>query len=140
MSNTQFIFLKKAKVPARAALQASIDTLGFDLQLDPELDLINDSGFSPCVLNGISDVGFELMSGTPQEVFGEETQIAGDNDHCIGLVWRSSMKDCAAVMIASCAFAKDFGAIVSYEGELPESLENLQDGARRILAEALNEP
>ena len=140
MSNTLFIFLRKANIPTRAALQASIDKLGFDLQLDPELDILNDSGFSPCVLNGVSDVGFELLTGTPDEIFGEDLEIAGDNNFCIGLVWHSSMKDCAAAMIASCAFAKDFGAVVSYEGEPPESVEKLFNEARGILPDAMNEP
>lgn len=140
MSNTQCVFLKKASVPNRSALQASIDKLGFDLKLDPELDLINDSGFSPCVLNGIAEVGFELMSGTPEEVFGEDTEMAEGNDHCIGLIWHSSMKDCAAAMIVSCALARDFGAVVSYEGEPPTSIDNLLETARSILEEALNEP
>ena len=140
MSNTQFIFLQKARVPTREALQTSIDKLGFDLQLHTELDLINDSGFSPCVLNGIPDVGFELMNGTPEEVFGEEPDIAAGTDYCIGLIWRSSMKDCAAAMIASCAFAKDFGGIVSYEGRPSEPIEKLLDGTRDILKGALSEP
>jgi hypothetical protein len=140
MSNTQYAFLRKEKVPSRTALQASIDTLGFDLKLHPDLDLMSDSGFSPCVLNGVPDIGFELMGGATQEILEGADEIAGDNDYCIGMIWHSSMQDCASAMIVSCALAKDFGAVISYEGEPAEPLEKLLDAARSILEEAMNEP
>lgn len=37
MSNTQVAFIGRARVPSRSALQASIDALGFDLKLDPQV-------------------------------------------------------------------------------------------------------
>ena len=69
MSNTQFAFLKRKSVPSREVLQAAIDALGFDLKLHPDLDLVKDTGFSPCVLEGVPEVGFEL--------FSQETKLAG---------------------------------------------------------------
>jgi len=142
MSNTQFAFLKQDRLPSRAALQAAIDALGYDLQLYPELDLRSDSGFSPCVLNGVPDVGFELETGPVAEVAGDDEEIlaiAGDNDLCISMVWRSSMKDCAAVMIVSCALQKDFGAVISYEGEEPQALEDALAALPEIIAEAMQQ-
>ena len=143
MSNTQFAFLKQSQLPSREALQTSIDSLGFDLQLDPELNLIEDSGFSPCVLHGTPNVGFELFTQPASEVTdGDEEfeSLAGDNDLCIAMVWRSSMKDLACVMIVSCALAKDFGAVISYEGEPPEPLEKMLAGTPEIIQGALGGP
>ena len=48
MSNTQYVFLSKSRIPDRAALQASVEELGFDLKLHPELQLIQDEGFPLC--------------------------------------------------------------------------------------------
>jgi hypothetical protein len=54
MSNTQYVFIKRSAVPGPAALQQSIAALGLpaNLELDPELNLLTDSGFSPCTLDG----------------------------------------------------------------------------------------
>ncbi len=139
MSNTQYAFLMKNKVPNRDALQASIDSLGFDLKLDPSFTPFTDSGFSPCVLNGAGDVGFEIFHQEARVLEGLE-QIAGHNDFCISMMWHSSMKDCAAAMIVSCALAKDFGAVITYEGETPTPLERLLADTKDIIKDAMSEP
>ncbi len=139
MSNTQYVFIERAKVPDRSTLQASIDSMGFDLKLHPELNLLEDEGFSPCVLEGTADVGFELMPMTAEDAAGGDKDflaLAGGRDHCLTFSWRGSMKDCAVVMVVSCALAKDAGAIVSYEGEPPEPLENLVEGAKGVVEDA----
>lgn len=66
--------------------------------------------------------------------------MAGENDLCISMVWRGSMKDCASVMIVSCALAKDFEAVISYEGEPPEPLDAMLQAAREVIEEARAEP
>jgi len=142
MSNTQFAFISRAKVPSQAALQASIDALGFNLKVDPELRLLTDSGFSPCVLNGISDVGFELLSGPTSDLFVEAPHFAGLSqglDFCIQMIWHGSFKDCAAAMIVACALATDFGALVSYEGNPPDSAQDILKEIPAALKEALRE-
>jgi hypothetical protein len=68
MSNTQIAFLNRSNVPDRGALQASIDRLGFNLTLHPEFTAFEDAGFSPCVLNGTPDVGFEVFYAPTSEV------------------------------------------------------------------------
>lgn len=142
MSNTQVAFLNRSNVPNRGALQASIDRLGFSLTLHPEFTPFTDSGFSPCVLDGTSDVGFEVLYAPASEVTeGDENlaAIAAGRDFCISMVWRGSMKDCACVMIVSCALAKDFGAVVTYEGEPPEPFESFLENTRSIVADASKE-
>lgn len=141
MSNKQFAFHKTSAVPDRASLQASITALGFKLELDPELSLLTDSGFSSCTLDGIPDVGFELSIDPTEDVVGDDDElglIASNSDICISMTWRSSMLDCACVMIVSCALAKDYGAVISFEGAPPESLESLLHGAKAAYESAIS--
>jgi predicted HD phosphohydrolase len=55
------------------------------------------------------------------------------------MAWRSSFKDGACAMIVSCALAKDFGAIISYEGEPADDVDSLIKNANAMLKEAENE-
>lgn len=142
MSNTQYAFIRRSSVPGREALQASINALGFDLKLHPEFGPNTDSGFLPFTLNGEEGPGFEVFyEGTEELSSGDEDfqSLAGGRDYCISMVWRGSMKDLACVMIVSCALTKDFDAVVSYEGEPPDSLANMLEATRGIIKDALGE-
>lgn len=136
MSNTQFAFLMKDQVPNRSALQASIDSLDFNLQLDPEFTPFEDEGFSPCNLNGNDDVGFEIYYEPASDIVEDDEDfqnIVSNKDYCISMCWGGEMADCVSVLIVSCALAKDFGAIISYEGEEPESLEEMINSTRKVI-------
>jgi len=145
MSNSQFAFLKKSNVPSQSEWQQSIDELNFDIKLkiDPELLPFEDEGFSPCTWGDTDDdVGFEIFYDPSADIHDDDEdlkRIIGDNDYCISMVWRSSMKDCAAVMIASTALAKGFDAVISYEGEKPDSIEKQIESTNAIIAEAKKE-
>lgn len=142
MSNTQYAFLQRSDVPDRAALQASVDALGFDLKLHPDYTKFEDSGFLPFVLNGREGFGFEIYYQEASEVLADSedlSAIAKGRDYCISMVWSSSMNDLACAMIVSCALAKDFGAVISYEGNPPESLEAMLASARDVLQEVEGE-
>lgn len=142
MSNTQIAFLNQGNVPNREALQASISRLGFNLELHPEFTPFEDSGFLPCILDGTPDVGFEVFYAPASEVAeGDQNlnEIAAGRDYSISMVWRGSIKDCASAMVVSCALAKDFGAVVTYEGEPPEPFDALLENTKSILVEAAKE-
>lgn len=142
MSNTQYAFIDKARVPDRAALQASIDSLGFDLKLHPDYTPFFDAGFLPFVLNGEAGPGFEIFDEPTDDVVGGDRtfrEVAQGRDHCIGMSWRGDMKDLACVMIVSCALTKDFGAVVSYEGDDPEPLDEMIEATREIIRDAFDE-
>jgi hypothetical protein len=142
MSNSQFAFLNRSAVPDRASLQASIDALGFELKLHPGFTPFEDSGFLPCTLKGEEGPGFEIFYEESAEIVGEDDDfklIADGRDYCISMVWRGSMKDLACVMIVSCALVKDFGAVVSYEGEAPEPLPKLLEATQGIVNDAASE-
>ncbi len=139
MSNTQFAFLNRAAVPDKAALQASIDAMGFNLTLHPDFTRFEDSGFLPFTLNGEEGPGFEISYEDANAVTEDDEDfaaIADGRDYCISMVWRSSLRDLACVMIVSCALAKDFGAVISYEGDDPESLDKMLEATQSILDEA----
>lgn len=142
MSNTQFAFINRALVPDRKALQTAIDDLGFDLQLHPEFTAFEDSGFSPCSFKGEDGAGFEISYGEAAELIEEDEEfatLADGRDYCISLVWHSSLKDLACVMIVSVALAKYFDAIISYEGDEPESIEALLEATVEAIELAMDE-
>lgn len=142
MSNTQFAFIKKDKVPNREALQSSIQKLGFNLELDPDFTPFEDEGFSPCILNGEENIGFEIYYETVKDITeddGELKKIAIDKDYCISMSWGGRMKDCASVMIVSSALAKDYDAIISYEGDAPETLDKIISDTALIIEDAILE-
>jgi len=128
--NTQYVFLKRESIPNRAALQADIDRLGYDLQLDEELSFFEDEGFSPCTLEGRENVGFEVMCDglNRDEEDDALLEIAADNDYCISMSWGGDFGDMVCVLIASLALLRDYGGVVSYEGEDSESSDSLVNG------------
>ena len=107
-----------------------IDTLGYDLKLDSEFEIRNFEGFLPCVLNGYPDIGFEFYCENAETVIKDDPSfkdLMNAKDTCISLTWGGSFKDYAAVLIICCALAKSADAVISYEGEAPETLDNLLD-------------
>ncbi|MBT9539927.1 hypothetical protein [Thiobacillus sp.] len=139
MSNVQYAFISRSRVPNRSELQSSIDALGFDLKLHPEHTPFEDSGFLPFTLNGEEGPGFEIQYVPTSEVIaGDKSlqEIAAGRDHCISMAWHGSMKDLACVLIVSCALIKDFESVVSYEGDPPEPLENLLSEIPGVLLDA----
>ena len=147
MSNTQFAFLKRANVPTREAWQGAIDALNFSVrfELDPELEPFEDEGFSPCKIDGSDhDVGFEIFYEPTEDIIEEDDDplkefVDDARDYCISMVWRGSMQDCAAVMIASCALVKLSDAVVSCDGEAPDSFDKLVEDTKEMIVEALKE-
>jgi len=139
MSNTQFIFINKEDVPNREQLQDALVKSGFKLSLDPEFTPFEDEGFSPCDLDGVDDIGFEIFYEDSLDVIedDEELAIVADNkDYCISLCWGGEMADCVAVLMVSFAMQKHFNAIVSYEGVEPQSLDELRAELDVALSEA----
>jgi len=142
MSNIQYAFIDRERVPDRVALQASIDDLGFDLILHPEYTPFKDYGFLPFVLNGEQGPGIDIEYQEAGELLDEHgtlRDVVANRDYCISMAWHGSMRDLACAMIVSYALAKEFGAVVSYEGKVPEPLEALLSGVNEALEEAKRE-
>jgi hypothetical protein len=84
MSLEQHVFLHGSKVPSRDAWQHAIERLGFPTTLDPELNVQEDSGFSPAIYNGVA-TGFEFYLGPAAEILSNYAHIAeqvGSRDMC----------------------------------------------------------
>lgn len=132
MSLEQHAFLRRCSVPSREAWQTAILRLGFDMQLGPNLNPFEDSGFLPCKLAG-NDSGFEIYYDPAAEVSiaypGLKDKIAG-RDYSISFRWGGDMIECACVLIASAALAKSFDAAVYCPGD------NLFYGPEDLVREA----
>lgn len=142
MSNIQYAFIDRTRVPDRTALQASLDALGFDLQLPPDSTPFKDSGFLPLVLEGEEGPGFEMECHESADLLAQDERlrsVASNRTCCISMSWHGSMRDLACVMVVSYTLSKNFGAIVSYEGDPPASEEDLLAGAQEALGEARSE-
>ena len=129
--NTQYCFLKLENVPTREELQKVIDELGYELKLDPELNLKEDEGFSLCQINGYDNVGYELEFGAVDEIFEEDEEFEkyiGDRDAYISMSWGGSFADCLAVSVTTLALVKSFGAVTTYDCEVPDSIEDIETG------------
>ena len=118
MSNVQYAFLERSKVPDRAAWQSAIDKCGFDFQLFPELQAFESSGFLPCKLMG-SEAGFEIYYDEATGLAEELGADAEGLDYCVWFRWGGSLVECASAMIASYVLAKAFDAVVCFEGQPP---------------------
>jgi hypothetical protein len=142
MANEQYAFIQKGKVPSRVQWQEAVDTAGFDLQIYPELQVFEHSGFMPCKVLG-KDSGVEMYYSSANEIFGDPAAteaLAGNRDYCISFRWGGSFREAACAMILSYALASSFGAVVSYEGEEPQQdLTALRKETDDILKEAAKE-
>ena len=135
MSCNQYAFLDKSAVPTREAWQAAVNETGFDLTIDPELKPLEHEGFLPCTYLG-KEWGVETYYDGDQELLDEYSDVAGGKDYCISFRWSSSFEDSACAMILCLALAKSFGAIVTYEGEPPYTLDTLLSAVNESLEEA----
>ena len=138
MSLEQTAYVARRSVPARDALQAAIDLLGFDCKLDSSFVPFQSSGFLPCVLNGQAsgfEIGFE-DAATIQLDFPQLVPTIGNRDVAISLRWGSDMAECASVLIVSAALAHRFAAVVHcHEDDILYSPKQLVDEAYAALNE-----
>lgn len=135
--NSQYCFIKE-DFPTQKELQAAIDALGYGLKIDPELNLEEDEGFSPCTIEGFDDVGFELECGTIDEIFEDDEDFVnelGERKNYISMSWGGDFEDCLCVMITALAFLKSFNAITSYDCEEADSIEDIETGIKECLTE-----
>ncbi len=136
MSLQQTAFVERAAVPQRIALQAAVDSLGFDCKLDESYTPFKSEGFLPCVIEG-RDSGFEIYFEPAADVlqnFPDLAATVGRRDTAITFRLGGDMAECACVLIVSAALAENFGAIVHYQDDdIVYSSEQLVEEARAAL-------
>jgi hypothetical protein len=136
MTNEQYAFLHRTRVPNRDRWQQAIGPAGFNLRLDPALQPRINVGYVPCMLNGAKS-GVEMYFEDSHEFLESFRDLADDRDCCIAFRWGGSVSECACAMIASFALAESFDAVVSYEGEPPaESLQKFREEIEEVLRHA----
>jgi len=138
-ARTLHAFLPEAGVPERAALQAAIDRLGFDLQLDPGWAPHAAPAYLPCTLEG-EDAGvyvrFDREAALPA---GTEALAAqrGDRGTGVQLRWGGDAREQLAATLIAAALAEGFDAlVVAADGAEMRTLESLQAEARHLHASA----
>jgi hypothetical protein len=136
MSLEQTAYIARASVPERDALQAAIDSLGFDCKLDTSYAPFHSSGCLPCLLNG-QESGVEIdfySTSVLLKSFPHLAGAVGSRDVAITFCWGGNFSECACALIISAALAKYFGAIVHYqENNTLSSADQLIEAVRTVL-------
>ena len=89
------------------------------MELNPDLDPLHDTGFSPAKLTGINS-GFEIYSESAKSVVENQPQLAeniGSRDWCISFRWGGDLSECACVLAASAGLVKLCDAVAYYPGD-----------------------
>jgi hypothetical protein len=112
-------------LPDRQSWQAAINETGVDLQLDPDLDLGHDEGFSPCLIQA-QPSGFELQVMPAAEVLRDHpplVQPVGLRLHAVCFRWGGDLAECACVLGANLALLRKFDAVVydPADGRFPDA-------------------
>jgi hypothetical protein len=116
MSLRLHVFLKRARLPDRAAWQQAIDALGLPIQLDISLDPNTNTGFSPVSLEGINS-GFELYQDDAAQLLSVNSHlhsVVADRNAVLTFRWGSDLKECGCVLGAAAALVKEFDAVAYY--------------------------
>jgi len=141
MSQEQYAFIEKNRVPSAEQWKKAIDDAGYDLKIDLGLEPFEHAGFLPCQLCGASS-GVEVYYDVTSEVLAPDlvAGLAKGREVCISFRWGGSFREGACAMILSFALARSFDAILSYEGEPPdESLDIVQGEIAQMMKEAERE-
>jgi hypothetical protein len=132
VARAQTAYLKHDDVPARKALQAAIDALGFKVRLDEAYEPFETSGYLPCTFDG-EDAGFDMRF---QDVAAELPPALkagiGGRDTAIGFRWTGDPREELAALSVCAALVKQFGAVV-HDPDKDEmlSFEQLMAKSRR---------
>lgn len=108
------LYVLVSTLPNHASWQAGISRLNLNVELDPDLQVHADTGFSPCVVAGQA-AGFELYVDSVSELIGDFPMLAeyaADRPHALSLAWGSSMADCACALAAAAGLARGCGGMV----------------------------
>ena len=139
MSLEMLLFLDKSRIPDKASLQNTVDSLGLPFQFDPALDLVSSRGFSPSSLAEICPA-LSIHAQATQEIlpyYPTLSKTVGLGDWTITFRWGSKMSECACVLAASAAMVKVCDAVAYYPADdikytLQSLLDEFQDCLKRV--------
>lgn len=112
MARAQTAFLSRSDVPARKALQAAIEALGFKVTLDESYAPFETAGYLPCTLDG-EDAGFDIRFRDVAADLSPALKAGiGGCDAAIGFRWSGDPREQLAALSVCAALVKQFGAVV----------------------------
>jgi hypothetical protein len=135
MARAQTVYLNSGDIPARKALQAALDQLGFKLVLDDSVEPLKTKGYLSCTLDR-EDAGFDLRFKKAEEDLypGIKSEL-GSRDVAMSLRWAGDPREELAALAVCAALVGKFGAI-AHEPEQDKllSLDHLLARARKAAA------
>ncbi len=138
MSLELHVFMNANKLPTRQQWQSAITEMGFPLQLDPELDLTDQSGFSPCTLNGKS-TGCEISLDSPDDIlpaYPSMRERAQGTDRVVTFCWGGDSAECACALAAAAALVKrSDGIAYNPQDDEPNDFDQLRNEFRKCIAD-----
>jgi hypothetical protein len=137
MSLEMHVFLEKSRIPNRSPLQDTISSLNLPFVLNPELNLLTDSGFSPSKIQD-ADSGFEIYSEPAQDImqnYPHLTETIANRDLCLTFRWSGDLNECACVLSTAAGLVKLCGAVAFYpDDDLIYDLNQLLEETKSCLA------
>jgi hypothetical protein len=136
MSIEVVVYLRREQIPTCEQWQKAIDAEGLNLQLDPSVNTLTQTGFWPTINNG-QQCGFEYFFGPLDEESQKILQAIGNRNSRATFVWHSSLADGHAGSLAAAVLAKlvDGVFLDSLSGEIVLGAEALD----RVQAETWDE-
>lgn len=125
MARSFTVLIHQADFPLRAALQAAIKDLNFNLTVEDDYVPFVSSGYLPCTLEG-EDAGLMIR------FFKHEPPT--DKDDSISLQWSGDPREKVTVLIIASALASQFNANVLDENSAPVSASALFSMAKQALS------
>jgi hypothetical protein len=128
--------LSNVRLASIAEWQNAVDSEGFDLKLDPEVQFHTASGFLPALLHG-KQSGFECYHDDIREFVETYSDIpyfksGPDWRYVLSFRWGSRAHEGVSVFMAATAYAKATGGVV-YEPQEGRTLT--LDEARHLVGE-----
>jgi hypothetical protein len=108
MSMELHVLVTASRLPDRQQWQAAIDSLGYDLHLDPELSVRDNTGFVPCTFKG-QESGFEFDVFPASDIIESYPEFEKQferRDMSANFRWGGDLVEMACVLVASAALAK----------------------------------
>jgi hypothetical protein len=136
MSIEMYAFIHEADIPDRGSWQDSINSLGFPLELDDDLDPMQSTGFTPCKIAGIPS-GFEIYLESAEDIlesFPEQRIDFNEFEKVISFRWGGHLEELACSLASSAALVKEHNAKVLFPDEdLVYDLDTLVKTAREVI-------
>lgn len=108
MSMELHVLLSKSRLPDVQKWQSAIDALGFDVKLDPSLNVESVTGFLPVKLKG-QDSGFEFDVCPAPDITESYTELSkefGNAEIAANFRWGGDLNEMACALVASAALAR----------------------------------